>query len=92
MAETSGGVIAAFLIIFVLSRITLWLFQSLGEGLMRVLSGHLAALATACVVDSFVIARGGLPSLPSTVGTYLLPTAVWGAFDLVRYWRSSARA
>ncbi len=84
MAEMAGATVVAFIIMFFLSRVTLWLFSSLGDSAARVLLGHAIALAAATIFASFVLADGGLPRLSSTAGTYGLPTIIWAVFDLMR--------
>ncbi len=90
MPFTVGGVLGAFLVMFLLSRLLLWLFGSLGDSAAHILVTHAVALAVACIVDSFVLAGGGLPHVSATLGAYGLPTAVWAMFDLMRYWRRQA--
>ncbi len=84
------GFFGAVVVMFLLSRVSLWLFSSLGDGLGRVALAHAVALAAATIGGGFMFAEGGMPRFSAAFASYCLPAAFCAAFDLMRLWRHRA--
>ncbi|HEV2532032.1 hypothetical protein, partial [Phenylobacterium sp.] len=61
MAYLIGGFVGGVIAMFLLSRLTLWLFKRLGDNEKRISAAHATAYAIAVIAGGFGFANGGPP-------------------------------
>jgi hypothetical protein len=83
MAYLIGGFIGGLVGMFLLSRLTLWLFKQLGDNEKRILAAHATAYAIAVTAGGFGFASGGSPRFLYSGGLYVIPTLIWLVVDLL---------
>lgn len=91
MAYVIGALVGGIVITGIISRLlraTLFRSQPPARGAV---GAFLATLAVATLLGAFGFADGGAPDYLRALGTYVVPTLFWLAFDLVRVSREGRR-
>lgn len=86
MAATIGYFLGALIATFLLSRLFLWLGRGIANPTVRIVVAHAVTLGVIFVAAGFGTADGG-PFKPDALIPYLLPAAIWIAFDVTRVGR-----
>ena len=80
LGQLAGAAVATGL----LSRLTLWLFRSMGEPEEpRILAAHAVAMSAVTLAAGYGLAHGGPPQIGPALIACGLPTLLWTALDLI---------
>ena len=92
MAYMIGALVGALVAMFLVSRLTLWVFKRLGDKPARILTAHAVACGAAVMLGGLGLANGGPPVFGYAASLYVLPTLLWLAVDLLGWKGRTAKA
>jgi hypothetical protein len=83
MGYLIGQILGSLVGMFLLSRLTLWIFKRMEDGKRRILLAHGSAFLAAVVLGGLGFADESGPRFLYSASLYFVPTLVWGAVDLL---------